>query len=67
VRVIHGDVNRSTVSLSMKPFALSAKKQVQEDLAVANESQPEFESVLALALRKALQEKEAELATKSRH
>jgi len=40
---------------------------LQEDLAAANESQPEFESVLALALRKALQEKEAELATKSRH
>jgi len=67
VRVIHVDVNRSRVSLSMKPFALSAKKQLQEDLAAANESQPEFESVLALALRKALQEKEAELATKSRH
>ncbi|KAK4525427.1 hypothetical protein GAYE_SCF12G3335 [Galdieria yellowstonensis] len=67
MRVIHVDVNRSRDSLSMKPFALSAKKQVQEDLAVANESQPEFESVLALALRKALLGKEAELATKYRH
>ncbi|GJQ10994.1 hypothetical protein GpartN1_g2785.t1 [Galdieria partita] len=66
VRVIHVDVNRSRVSLSMKPFAMSAKKQLQEDLAAANENQPEFESVLALALRKALQEKEAELATQSR-
>ncbi|EME30376.1 RNA binding S1 domain protein [Galdieria sulphuraria] len=67
VRVINVDVNRSRVSLSMKPFAMSAKKQLQEDLAAANENQPEFESMLALALRKALQEKEAELATQSRH
>eukprot|EP00871_Galdieria_phlegrea_P004267 jgi/Galph1/4841/GphlegSOOS_G3435.1 len=66
VRIINVDVNRSRVSLSMKPYGMSARKKLQEDLAAANENQPEFQSVLAIALERALQEKESELASKSR-
>eukprot|EP00871_Galdieria_phlegrea_P000874 jgi/Galph1/1788/GphlegSOOS_G498.1 len=49
-----------------EPYGMSARKKLQEDLAAANENQPEFQSVLAIALERALQEKESELASKSR-